>query len=196
MEMESLFTETLQELLENKGYGTENQNQSLTDILDLMDKFPTFVFGEDISISMKQLFLDKYDIREIGAETEELFLHYWKERTQHLLVEYVPKIKMWLDNFNNLFKFTVQLNISESIDYHNNRDNLYYLNPVNTNGNLKLQDKGENNDEGGRNRIMSRDVLQSVWGKTRAQLLDQIFSLKSIYTECLLQFETIFMGVL
>ena len=45
MEMDALFTETLQELLKNKGYGTESQDSALTEILTIMDKFPKFVFG-------------------------------------------------------------------------------------------------------------------------------------------------------
>ena len=194
--MECNFTETLEELLENQGFGTEHQTQSLTEILAIMDKFPTFVFGENIQISMLELFLHKYDIREIGAETEELFLHFWHERANELLIEYTPKIQMWLDHFNDLFKFTVTLEISEDIAVSNDRDNLYYLNPVNTGNNLRVQEKNENNDSGEKHRVMSRDVLQSVWGKTRAQLLDQILQLKQVYNMCLNDFATIFMGIL
>lgn len=195
--MISIYTETLEDLLENLGYGTENENQSLTEILDIMDKFPKFVFGENIEISMKELFLDKYDIREIGAETEELFLHFWRERAQELLIDYVPKIQMWLDHFNDLFKFTVNLEIEENIDVENNGHNTYYLNPVSATGtNLKVQDKDENGNIGSKTRTMTRDVLQSVWGKTRAQLLSQILELQNIYTACVKEFATIFMGVL
>lgn len=198
---------------------------------------------------MKELFMDKYDIREIGAETEELFMHYWKEKTNSLLIEYTPKIQMWLDNFKDLFKFTVTLELSETINREKtedkdktrtdnlskstsntrtdnlteNKEYTYYLNPVNTTGtNLKVQEltrdnktntgtQGnigsetntgtqrnveDNSENEEKTREMSRDVLQSVWGKTRAQLLEQILELKSVYTECLEQFETIFMGVL
>ena len=195
--MESLYTETLEELLENNGYGTDNQSQSLTECLELLEKFPNFTFGEELELSMKELFLDKYDIREIGAETEQLFMHYWRERTQQLLIDYVPKIQMWLDHFNDLFKFTVKLEYQEGIGYRNSRQNSYYLNPVNTNvEDLKAQGVDTSGDNGTRNRNYSKDVLQSVWGKTRAQLLSQIFELKSLYSECLHEFESLFMGVL
>ena len=223
--MESLYTETLQELLENQGYGTENQSQSLTEILNLMDKFPDFVFGVNITLSMKALFLDKYDIREIGAETEQLFMHYWREKTQELIIDYVPKIDMWLNHFKDLFKFTVKLELEENIEKSKTentdtsivinddtlRKSTYYLNPVNANtSTLRPQEVSETNNENDRtdtldknvegeetkDRTMSKDVLQSVWGKTRAQLMKQIFELQSIYSECLHKFETIFMGVL
>lgn len=230
--MEALYTETLEELLVNQGYGTEHQTQSLTEILNLMQEFPDFEFsyeGLEIAFSMKELFIDKYDIREIGAETEQLFMHFWKERTQEIIVSYVPKIAMWLNHFNDLFKFTVELkeseeytkgktntrtnDLSKELSGENSLATKYYLNPVNASvETLKTKDvesssgsssgtetnTGTVEDEGEETleKSKTRDVLQSVWGKTRANLLKQIFDLQSIYTEALLKFEDIFMGVL
>ena len=74
--MISLYTETLETLLKNKNYGEVSEDTSLTEVLELLRKFPNFVFGESIDLSMEKLFMDKYDIREIGAETEELFIHF------------------------------------------------------------------------------------------------------------------------
>lgn len=193
MEMISLFTETLEDLLKNKGYGTESQDSSLTEIFSEMDKFPNFVFGEDLNISMKNLFLHKFDIREIGSETEELFMHYWRERTEELLIKYVPKIKMWLDNFNDLFKFTVELTTTNNLT--NENDNVYYLNPVtSTSTNLKIQDKNTLTEK--RTGTIKRDVLQSVWGKTRADIMNKILEIKDVYNDCLNEFEPLFMGAM
>ena len=61
------YTETLETLLVNQGYGEEEQSSSLTEVLVLMSKFPNFVFGDDINFSMLDLFIQKCDIREIGA---------------------------------------------------------------------------------------------------------------------------------
>ena len=133
IEMISLYTETLQELLKNKHYGEASQDAFLTEVLELMKKFPNFVFGENLNISMLDLFLDKYDIREIGAETEELFLHYWREKTSELLIKYVPKIEMWLNNFNSLFEFKVELDLEDKENNSTGSQNTYYLNPVNAN---------------------------------------------------------------
>ena len=205
--METLFTERFEDLLENQGYGTDNQSQSLTEILNLMGQFPDFDFQSDavhIEFNMLTLFIQDYDLREIGAETEELFMHHWRERANELLVKYVPKIKMWIDNFNDLFKFTVRLQLTEnksnSDSSSNSNTNRYYLNPVSTNTeNLKVQDvdtsNGANSSSGSMSRGMSRDVLQTVWGKTRAMILQQIFDLQSVYLECLYEFEVIFMGL-
>lgn len=190
------FTETLQTLLDNQGYGTQEQTASLTEIINLMDKFPTFVFSDTISFTMKYLFIAKYDIREIGADDEDLFMHFWREKTNELLMKYAPKMEKWLENFDDLFKFTVKLERDDSFENSANNQNTYYLNPVNgTTTNLKVQDvdKSENGREGTFH--SERDVLQSVWGKTRADIMEKILNLKDIFNDCLAEYETIFMGL-
>ena len=194
--MIAVYTETLETLLKNKHYGEVSQDASLTEILVLMDKFPDFIFGDDIEFSMKTLFLQKYDIREIGAETEEMFLHFWREKTNELLMKYAPKMQKWLENFDDLFKFTVKLELDTRENSSNNNKNTYYLNPVNSSTtNLKVQDV--DNSEGGNSRGIhtERDVLQSVWGKTRADIMEKILNLKDIFNDCLSEYEVIFMGV-
>ena len=187
------FTETLEDLLTNKGYGTGNQDQSLTDIISLMNKFPSFKIDNNTNLSMLDMFIEKYDIREIGSETEELFLHFWKEKTNELIVKYKPKLDMWLAHFNDLFKFTVQLVATENMS--NNNQNTYYLNPVSKQTeNLKISDVDKT--EYSRERTITRDVLQTVWGKTRADILNKILEVKDVFNDCLAEFETIFMGVL
>ena len=41
-----------------------------------------------------------------------------------------------------------------------------------------------------------RDVLQSVWGKTRADIMAKILDLRNIFNECLEEFSIIFTGVI
>ena len=195
--MIALYTETLEELLDNQNYGEEEQSSSLTEILDLMSKFPKFVFGEDLEFEMKDLFMHKYDIREIGAETEELFMHYWRDKTNELLMKYAPKLQMWIDNFKDLFKFTVRLELTDSTSNSDTNQNTYYLNPVNNRTeNLKVSDVDKSEFSGNRIRTISRDALQTVWGKTRADIMAKIFELRDIFNDCLSEYETIFMGVI
>ena len=190
------FTETLEELLENQGYGTAEQSAALSEILGLMDKFPTFVFGDNISLDFKTLFLQKYDIREIGSATEELFMHFWREKTNELLMKYAPKMQKWLDNFDDLFKFTVKLERNDVKNDSSNNQNTYYLNPVNgTTENLKVQDVDKNQGQRSSAFHSERDVLQSVWGKTRADIMEKILNLKDIFNDCLVEYEQIFMAV-
>ena len=122
---------------------------------------------------------------------------------------------MWLKHFNDLFKFTVKLELSEessrnntiSGEYSDNssRNKQYYLNPVidgntgiihdkNTDG-LETSGENETTGEETKERSMSRDVLQSVWGKTRADIMEKILNLKDIFNDCLAKYEQIFMGV-
>lgn len=195
--MKFIETEKFSKLLENKGYGTAEQSADLTEILNLLAKFPNFVFGDNIDFNFTTLFINRYDIREIGAETEDLFMHFWRERAQELIVKYVPKIKMWLDNFNDLFKFTVRLSLDDTKTYGDNTENTYYLNPANqSTTNLKIQDVDKSDNSGNHHRVINRDVLQTVWGKTRADILKKIFELEDIYNSALNEFNTIFMGVL
>lgn len=190
------YTETLETLLENKHYGEESQDPSLTEIIRLMEKFPAFVFGENIELDMLDLFIKKYDIREIGSETEELFLHFWREKTNELLMKYAPKMQKWLDNFDDLFKFTVKLESDVRENSSSNNKNTYYLNPASSaTENLKVQDVDTSNGSDSRGMHTERDVLQSVWGKTRADIMEKILNLKDIFNDCLAEFDTIFMGV-
>lgn len=194
--MLSNYTETLETLLKNKHFGEPSEDGSLTECLDLMRKFPNFVFGENINLSMLTLFLERYDIREIGAETEEFFLHFWREKTNELLMKYAPKMQKWLDNFDDLFKFTVKLERDDSDTFSESGQNTYYLNPASSSvENLKVQDVDKSVNGNTRVVHSSRDVLQSVWGKTRADIMEKILNLKDIFNDCLSEYETIFMGI-
>lgn len=196
--MISLYTETLGQLLENQHYGEEDQSSSLTEILELMAKIPNFNFDDEetLDLNFTTLFMEKYDIREIGAETEELFMHHWRETTNEILIKYVSKINMWIEHFNELFLFKVTLNSRDENRHTDKTTNTYYLNPINKSiTDLKVQDVDENNNNGSTTLIKERDVLQSVWGKTRPHILAQILDLKDIYLDCLEEFESIFMGV-
>ena len=194
--MLAVYTETLETLLKNKNFGEPSQDGSLTECLDLMGKFPNFVFGDNINLSILTMFLEKYDVREIGAETEELFLHFWREKCNELLMKYAPKMQKWLENFDDLFKFTVTLKRKDTETTGTSNQNTYYLNPANSNTqNLKVQDVDKSDGSIEKEINSERDVLQSVWGKTRADIMEKILNLKDIFNDCLLEFEPLFMGL-
>ena len=187
---------TLAEVLEELHYGEVSQDTSLTNVLEIMREFPDFEF-DDFTLSMETMFVEKYDIRQIGSETIVLFMHFWKEKANELLVKYAPKMQKWLENFNDLFKFTVSLTKTESEGISRNGTNKYFLNPASSSTeNLKVQDVDTNQGQVNRNKNERRDVLQSVWGKTRADIMEKILNLKDIFNDCLQEFETIFLGVL
>ena len=165
----SLYTETLGKLLVNNHYGEENETPSLTSVLVILRKFPSFVVEDDDVLDFETLFMEKYDIREIGAETEELFIHFWKERANELLIKYKYKIDIWAENFDKLFDFKITLNITKNKTIEkdgtnvlaqtgsegNTRtlntetNNTYYLNPITRQtANLKVQDADKVADTG------------------------------------------------
>lgn len=197
MQVPFIETETLKKVLEDLHYGEESQDPSLTEILNLMSKFPNFVFSDTIDFSMKDLFIQKYDVMHICTDDIELFLHFWREKTNDLLMKYAPKMQKWLDNFDDLFKFTVKLEKDENEQSVNGNTNTYYLNPANANtSNLKVQDVDKSD---GTHAVMfhqERDVLQSVWGKTRADIMAKILDLRNIFNDCLEEFSIIFIGVI
>ena len=196
------FTETFEEFLNNK-----SGNWLVNKLADI----PSFKFKDenlniDYTLLFSNLIKNKYLLREICAETEEMFEYYFDRKIDEIKIKYVPKVSMWINNFNDLFKFTVRLNLEKN--YSSGDINTYYLNPANKlnptktvnqdgtvtySGNLKTENVDDTITQG--HSTLDRDVLQTVWGKTRANILDQIFELKDIYYEMIESFNNIFMGL-
>ena len=204
---------TFEEFLEEEHYNTTEQSPQMLEIFGLhiegseeeikglIDLFPNFWFGESAELgtqlNFRKMFMEKYDIRRIGQNTNALFIHYLREKCNELLVKYAPKMKKWLENFNELFKFTVKLERDDTGYLTNGNQNTYYLNPVNgTTTNLKVQDVDKSDRRIDRFLHTERDVLQSVWGKTRADIMEKIMDLKDIFNDCLDAFEVIFSVVI
>lgn len=202
---------TFAEFLEEEHYNTLRQSAEMNEIFGLhfeginqdglIDKFPDFWFGESqelgTNLSFRKMFMERYDIRKIGQNTNALFIHYLREKMNELLVKYAPKMQKWLENFNELFKFTVKLERDDTGYLTNGNKNTYYLNPLTaTTENLKVQDVDKSDRRIDRNLHTERDVLQSVWGKTRADIMEKIMNLKDIFNDCLDAFEVIFSVVI
>lgn len=94
--MKALYTEIFQDFLDRNESSTVWQA-----LVTKFGKFPTFNLLE-LNFSFYNLFKDMYEIREIGAETESLFVHFVKDVLNETLIAYAPKIKLYLDNFNKL----------------------------------------------------------------------------------------------
>lgn len=169
----ALYTETLAQFLERNE--SSSQWQALKERFMLM---PVFNVEGFMDRNFYELFVEKYDIREIGAETESLFYHFVNETISEVLIKYKPKISMFITNFNKLFNRSVEL------AYHD--DNKYYLNPVNT-----QSDKLQNRTKYDGSKEQSFAFLTS-----NAKLMQEIMDLKDIYNEALNEFEKCFMGVL
>ena len=160
------YTETYETYKENGG----------EEYSSLWSNFPSFTLN-NLNLNMYDMFYDKYRLREIGAETEEMFEVFYKNKLNELIVKYVPKLNAYISNWNKLFERKISLSNSGS--------NSYFLNPMTPNGNLKLDDKDtyENTQE--------RPL--SMFGKTNAELMEQVMNLKDIFNDCLNEFNSIFM---
>ena len=169
----ALYTETLEEFLERNE--SSSQWQALKAKFNI---FPTFSLIEDFEIDFYTLFRERYDIREIGAETESLFYHFLNETIDRICIEYIPKVNLFIDNFNNLMdrKLTLQ----------SSGDNKYYLNPI-----TSQSDKLEN-----RAKFDGTSEKAYSWFTSNAKLMNEMLEVKDIYNEALDKLEICFMGVL
>lgn len=169
------YTETLDEFLKHKE-GTKE----LQDIQDKFALFPNFDLY-NLDINMWKMFKEDNLYREIGAETEHLFMHYLNRLTDNLLIKYVPKINLFISNFNTLFDRKLKLS--------GDGKNHYYLNPMqdNTEANIVMQNVTDYND--------NRDIALAMF-KSSPEIMKQIFELQDLYNDCLNEFSKLFMGIL
>lgn len=167
------YTETLDEFFEH--------NKEYKELIKVkFDKFPVFNLY-NLNLSMWEMFVEDNGIREIGAETEYLFKRYLNRLTDNLLIKYVPKIQLFIDNFNTLFDRKVKLTEGAT--------GTYFLNPMQQNNtqNLIIQDVSKY--EGNKEQAYS-------YFKSNPQIMKEILELQDIYNSCLEEFSKLFMGVL
>ena len=94
--MKALYTETFSDFLDRN-----EDSEVWQAIIQKFAKFPAFNL-QALNFDMYSLFRHKYDIREIGAETESLFTHFIEEKLNESLIEYAPKINLYVSNFAKL----------------------------------------------------------------------------------------------
>lgn len=169
----ALYTETLAKFLERNE--SSSPWQAVKARFNLM---PVFNVAGVFDRNFYELFVEKYDIREIGAETDSMFYHFINETISEVLIKYRPKIYHFINNFNNLFSRQVEL------AYHD--DNKYYLNPANTQA-----DKLQNRTKYDGSKEQTFAFLTS-----NPRMMSELLEVKDIYYEALDEFEKCFMGVL
>lgn len=207
-----LFTETLQQFLDNRG-GDFSPSVNV-----LWAQIPKFRYttseGVLIEFSLKEMFIHDNRYREIGAETEELFEYYLETRLDEVIVEYVPKIDIYLKNFGaELINRKISVSRAENksgsksdtTDSTSKSKDTAYINPVTNSALDRLQVSDVNSNEGSANDkregsydetiTVTEDRLYSVFGKTNTQLLEEVMQLKNIYLEALDRLANLFMYV-
>lgn len=165
------FTETLEEFLQD-----HESSQDWQVIKNKMDSVPHFTIDE-LDYDLYSMFKERYYTREIGAEDEGIFYHNCNVITDRVIMEYVPKINLYVDKYNSVADRLVTIN--------EDGENNVYLQPINTtNRKLATSTAYINN---------RKDVINK--NKDNAELLDSAMNIKNIYLECIDSFDILFMGI-
>lgn len=209
--MKALYTETFSDFLDRN-----EDSEVWQAIVQKFAKFPAFNL-QALNFDMYSLFRHKYDIREIGAETESLFTHFIEEKLNESLIEYAPKINLYVSNFAKLMDRKLTLTESHTDERVLDRTvadteagdetKSNYLNPIAqavgtgsdktiTRENV-LRDNSNNRDEDSTYTVNFEGTKEQAYilFKSNPELLEKALEIKNIYLEALNSFETCFMGI-
>ena len=182
-------------------------------IIPFIDDFPPFSLG-NLNYNFKDMFISRNLYKEIGAETPEMFSHYLEQVMRETAVKYVPKINIYIENFNNTVKRIQKLERTETKTYNtmNTNTSKYdhtindksYLNPINGDTD-KLQSRNENtnitnnldkNTKTGNDTINKSDDYMLAMFQSNADILKKVMEIENIYMEALYHLDILFMGVI
>ena len=209
--MKALYTEIFSDFLDRN-----EDSEVWQAIVQKFAKFPVFNL-QVLNFDMYSLFRHKYDIREIGAETESLFTHFIEEKLNESLIEYAPKINLYLTNFAKLMDRKLTLTeghtdervldrtVADTEAGDETKSN--YLNPIAqavgtgsdktiTRENV-LRDNSNNRDEDSTYTVTFNGTKEQAYilFKSNPELLEKALEIKNIYLEALNSFEPCFMGI-
>lgn len=180
--MISNYTKTLKEFITQGG----NVHK------DKFDLLPTFIVGTQ-TYNLYDLFITRYGLREIGAETEELFSHYLSIKLDEINIKYSMKIEIFITNFNKLFDRKVKL--ERTIERTNNGNNkqTFYIQPI-TDVNGIVDSYNTENGSNTENLTETEERAFSYF-QSNPQIMNEILNMQNIYYTALDEFNILFMGV-
>lgn len=201
--MKALYTETFGDFL------ARNEDSEIWQaIVSKFAMFPIFSL-QALDFDMYTLFKEKYDIREIGGETESLFVHFVNDKTNELLVKYAPKIALYVDNFAKLLDRKITL-------ANNSTDTRVMDRTIGTDENKAVKLNPINATAGdGSSRTATREDLQTdvdedstytltyygskeqalLFFKSNPELMQKALEIRDIYLDALNEYEPCFMGI-
>lgn len=191
-----MFTETLIDFLK------DNENKSeWQEVIAKFNSIPSFVVEtntENITFDMYVMFKQEYGNREIGQEDEEKFFYEVNRQIQKTIVEFNPKIKVYMSKWASLLSRKESLSSSESNEYSNQSEGnaLDYINPINaTSQKLSGKTASNSNDGGSSSKTKTYDMIYSLTGKSNVDLMNDLLNLRNIYLSALESFKDLFMLV-
>ncbi len=198
--MIALYTETFYEFLKRN-----EESDAWKVVKDKFARFPNFEL-DTTKISMYDLVVNKFYVREIGSETEDLFLHSISQKLDELQLKYIPKINMYLSNFKQALidnKITVKRTIEESQDETSGTNassssdsKLYPITSIDSKNATGQSSTSSYTGEGQKTRSYAESedsIMSKVYSKP--QLLKQVFDIENVYLTCAEEFEDCFMGI-
>ena len=174
--MRTLYTELFSDFLTNNETTPE-----WVAIKNLFDNFPSFYIegvrksdGTITSVvtdSLYDLFVSRYDIYEIGGETQDLFVHAVRDKIKELTIKYMPKIAIL-----SQIVWSVDATTKKSQAMQNHFEmvttdafmNTGYIYPINTGSSAKMSGRTDNNGT----RTEKRPLSQSSWTELTREVLD------------------------
>lgn len=193
--MRTLYTELFSDFL------TDNETTpEWTAIVTKFATFPAFyiegvrkadgTYANITLSSLYDLFVERYDMYEIGGETEDLFVHAVNDKITELQIKYLPKMGIL-----NQLVYASDITTHESKAMSNifkmrleeNYDNTGYVYPVNA-----TSDKvsGRTNNNGYKETKMP--LSQKSW----TELIEEILRLPDLYNNLLEDLGAVFMQIL
>lgn len=192
-------------------------NESSTDwtaIINRFASFPTFNINS-VNIDAYSMFRRKYLEREIGSETPQRFCRYVNMQLDVALIEYMPKIKAFIDKYNDLFDKQVVMDKdgTEKTDHTDDHTGNYsdsgssdeksFMNPTSSSTD-KIKDRVYtglantrtfNNDKHSIDHDVTFDwTITKDLEISNAEFLTDIQNVKNYYNEMIDSFDICFMG--
>ena len=193
--MRTLYTQLFSDFLSDNASTPE-----WTAIVTKFGTFPAFYIQgvrksdgtySDITLSsLYDLFVERYDMYEIGGETPDLFVHAVNDKLTELQIKYLPKMAI-LNQLVYAVDGTTHDSRAVSNTYvmrlEENYDNTGYVYPVNA-----TSDKvsGRTNNNGYKETKMP--LSQKSW----TELIEEILRLPDLYNNLLDDLGTVFMQIL
>ena len=209
--MKALYTEVFSDFLERNEDSTEWQA-----IVTKFGKFPAFNL-QSLNFNFYDLFKEKYDIREIGAETDALFYHHINDTLNETLIAYVPKIALYLANFSKLMdrKLLLEQHYADSrvVDrtigntQDDNESKAVAINPITSvagAGDARsatketvIRDNESSVDEDSTTTVTFNGTKEQalMFFKNNPELMQKALEIRDIYLDALSSFEKCFMGI-
>ena len=139
--------------------------------------------------NIPEMFIKRNLLKDIGSETEEMFLHNLSILIDEALVKYNHKLKLLNDSYNKLLERKIVENKSGTSN--SNNENKNYYNPMNENDTSVIYNKNKYNKENSYNESVDKSF--GYW-KTNAELVKIALEIENVVFNVLTHLDTAFIG--